>query len=49
VDTPSGVVPLQHHTDNNNGHKDIEHMLHMVLVVLLQETESVAVMDVKES
>jgi hypothetical protein len=46
VDILIGVDLHQLHTVNNNGHKDIEDMLHMVLVVPQVVTLSVVVMDV---
>ena len=45
----SGVDLLLRHIDNSNGHKDIEHTLHMALVDPLLETESVVVMDARAS
>ena len=44
---PSGVVQHPLHTANNNGHKGIEIMLLMVLVVPQVGTVSVAVMDAR--
>tara|TARA_Y100000401_G_C8127751_1_gene128523 strand:+ start:279 stop:479 length:201 start_codon:yes stop_codon:yes gene_type:complete len=47
VVTHSGVVQVLLLTDNSSGHKDIVDTLHMVLVVLPLETESVVAMDAK--
>ena len=47
VVTHSGVVQVLLLIDNSSGHKDIVDTLHMVLVVLPLETESVVAMDAK--
>jgi hypothetical protein len=49
VVTPIGVDLLLRHIDNSNGHKDIDHTLHMVLVDPLLKTVSAVVMDARAS